>query len=115
MNSDTRQDFSQRENTGTLARVVRLTCKTLGGMLLFLLLILIIIGSPSQASLLNVVFWLAVAGLIVLRFIDIRVYHGQTADNKPATIRDWLNYSIGVVAMSGFFWVVAQAIRVRLH
>lgn len=115
MNQESHQDVLRSEHTGPLARVIRLTWRILGNFLLFILLILIVIGSQSQASLLNVVFWLTVAGLVLIRFIDIQAFHGQTADNKPATMKDWLNYAAGTVAMSGFFWILVQAIRNRLH
>ncbi|HNY65472.1 MAG TPA: hypothetical protein PKM41_08520 [Deltaproteobacteria bacterium] len=115
MDKEPRQDNSQPSNSTPLGRFVRLTWKTLGTLLLFLLLILIVITPEGTAKTLQGVFWLVVAGLVVLRYLDMTVFRGQTGDDKPATMSDWLRYSAGLVLMSGFFWFLAQAIRLRTH
>jgi hypothetical protein len=115
MEAEPRQDTPQTETSTPLGRLVRLTWKTLGGLLLFLILVLIIICSQGAVTVLHAVFWLVVAGLVVTRYVDIKVFHGQTSDNQPATLNDWVRYSVGLVMMSGFFWLLAHAIRNRLH
>lgn len=115
MDTEPCQETGQSEKFETLGRMVRLTWKTLGSMLLFLLLVLIIIGSQFAVTILHVVFWIAVAGLISARYIDIKVFRGQTDDNEPATLKDWLRYSIGLIMASGFFWLLALVMRNKLH
>lgn len=115
MNEEQHQDISQSEKIETLARMVRLTWKTLGSLLLFLILILIIIGSQEALFVMNIIFWFVVAGLVLTRYIDIKVFHGKTNDDQPATMKNWLSYSVGLIMMSGLFWVLSQALRNRLH
>ncbi|MCU0577076.1 MAG: hypothetical protein MUD15_09670 [Desulfobacterota bacterium] len=114
MDQEPHGNISQPETTA-LARLIRLTWKILGNFLLFIILILIIIASPGARNVLDVVFWLVVVGLILLRYIDIKVFREQSADNKPATLQDWGKYSIGIILLSGFFWVVARAIVMRIQ
>jgi hypothetical protein len=110
MVKEQRQGTPPSQEGEVLARMVRLTWRILGNFLLFIFLILMIVGSPEARVVINIVFWAVVAGLIVLRYIDIRVFQGRTADDNPATLKDWLHYSIGLAAMAGIFWVIAQAI-----
>lgn len=115
MNKEPHQDISQSEKFEALGRMVRLTWKTLGSLLLFLLLILIIIGSQGAVIVLDIFFWFAVAGLMLTRYIDFKVFHGHTTGSEPATLTDWLRYSIGLIIRSGLFWILAHVIRDRLH
>ena len=115
MDKEPHQNKPQTEKIEVLARMVRLTWTTLGNFLLFIILILIIAGSQEARIVLNIVFCAVVAGLILTRYIDIKVFHGHTADNEPATLKDWLRYSVGLIAMAGLFWVIAQAIVNRFH
>ena len=114
MNQEPHRNISQ-PGTTALARLVRLTWKLLGNFLLLIILVLIIIASPGVRNVLDVVFWSVVAGLILLRYIDIKVFWEQSADNKPATLKDWGSYSMGIILLSGFFWVVARAIVMRIQ
>ena len=66
-------------------------------------------------NVLEVAFWLVVAGLVLLRFIDIKIFHNHTSDNKPATLKDWLQYSIGLILLSGFGFVIARAILMKFN
>lgn len=98
-----------------LGRLVRLTWKTLGSMLLFLICILIVIGSDRQEYALDVVFWSAVAGLILARYMDIKVFGGQTAGTGQTILKVMFAYSIRLVLTSGILWILAHVIRNRLH
>jgi hypothetical protein len=115
MDKELHQNTSQTEKTGFLARVVHLTWSILGNVLLFIILILIIVKSQETGSALDITFWFVVAGLILIRFIDIKVFQGHTAGKESATLKDWFRYSVGLILMSGFFWVVAHAIIKRMH
>lgn len=66
-----------------------------------------ILQSHSGWSLttLDVVFWLTVLSLPVARLIDIRYFHGQTADSRPATMADWQRYSASVVGIGFALWL----------
>ena len=109
------QRVVETENDDVAARMVRLTWKVLGNFLLVILLLLIIVGSHESRAVLDVVFWIAVAGLIVTRYVDISVYHGHTEENEPETMRDLARYAIKLIAAAGLFWVLAHAIVTRVH
>jgi hypothetical protein len=115
MVTNPQQNYSPNEKSSALARMIRLTWTTLGNFLLFIILILIIAGSQEVRSVLNFVYCAVVAGLILIRYIDIKVFSGHTADNEPATLKDWLTYSAGLILMAGFFWIIAQAIINKIH
>ena len=115
MNNIPIQNNPQNEKSSALARMIRLTWKTLGYFVLFIILILIIAGTQEARSVLNFVYCAVVAGIILIRYIDIKVFYGDTADNEPATLKEWLRYSVGLILMAGFFWIGAQAIINKIH
>ena len=115
MDHESRQETSQSAKNEALARMVRLTWKTLGMMVIILLLILIVIASPGSVLVLDILFWLAVAGIALARFMDAQVFHGLSTDEKPATVKDVVNYTLGLAMMSGFFWILAHALTNRLQ
>lgn len=47
-------------------------------------------------------------GLILVRFIDIKYLKGQTADNKPATLKDWRRYALKVLGAAGLLYALAK-------
>ncbi len=115
MDQESRQETPQSPKNEALARMVRLTWKMLGMMVIILLLILIVIASPGSVPVLDVLFWLAVAGIALARFMDAQVFHGLATDEKPATVKDVVNYTLGLTMMSGFFWILAHALKNRLQ
>lgn len=114
MDHESRQEISQPAKNEALARMVRLTWKILGMMVIIILLILIVIASPGSVPVLDVFFWVAVAVVALARLVDAQVFHGLSTDEKPATIKDVANYALGLTMMSGFFWILAHALKNRL-
>lgn len=109
------QHAVEQERGGVAARMVRLTWKVLGNLFLVILLILIIVGSDFSRSVLDVIFWISVAGIIAARYMDISVYGSQTEDGEPQTMKDLPRYSLKLIATAGLFWFVAHAIVARVH
>lgn len=63
-------------------------------------------GIPSWA---DAVFWAIVVGLIVVRYLDISRFGGQTADGREtATMRHWRRYALLLVGASVILWGVAH-------
>ncbi len=60
-------------------------------------------GTPVVPSL---IYWLGVASLIAIRYIDIHSLHGNTADGQPATMKHWQRYALGVLGVSFVVWLV---------
>ncbi len=55
------------------------------------------------------VFWIAVASLVSVRYIDVRFCDGQTAAGQPASMRDWTRYATLLLVCSVILWGIAHA------
>jgi len=56
----------------------------------------------------DLVFWLLVLALLVLRVFDICCLGGKTGDNRPATLADWRRYAMGLLLVSFGLWLAAH-------
>ena len=60
----------------------------------------------------DMVFWVTVASLVLVRYLDIRFFNGRTAtDDAPASIRHWVRYTVLLVACSAAVWALAHAVN----
>ncbi len=57
-----------------------------------------------------VLYWLAVVAIMVARFVDIRFFHGETYNGKPATMKHWRRHVVLILAFSSIFFVVLMLI-----
>jgi hypothetical protein len=65
--------------------------------------------AKGGASILPEVTYVAlVVGIVVFRYIDIQVFKGKTANDKKATIKDWLRFTIILVLLSGLLYAIAK-------
>jgi len=55
------------------------------------------------------VFWITVATLVSMRYIDIRFCDGQTATGRPASMADWTRYAVLLAACAVVLWAIAHA------
>ncbi len=111
MDKEPQQNTPQPEKSGCLSIIVRLTWMAFGNMALIITAFSIV--QQKAGIVLDVIFWAVVTGLILIRYIDIKVFQGNTADNEPATLKDWRQYSILLIVISAFVWFVAH-VTVRL-
>ena len=61
-------------------------------------------------SILDAAFWVTVAAMVLVRYIDITRFNGQTSDNQPATLAHWRKYILLLLAVSAAMWVLAHAL-----
>jgi len=54
------------------------------------------------------IFWLVALALILARYIDIRYLKGETADNKPATLKHWRRYSVILLIAAGLLYLLEK-------
>ena len=106
MDKEPQHNTPQPEKTGFLSIIVRLTWMAFGNLLL--IIIAFCIAQQRAGIVLDIVFWAVVAGLILIRYIDIKVFHGNTADNEPATLQHWRQYSLLLIVISAVAWIVAH-------
>lgn len=90
---------------GCLSIVVRLIWIFGASLLAFGAIFIIQGNAPGLA---DIVFWLMAFGLILTRYVDIRCLHGETADNKPATLKHWRRYSAILLMAAGLLYLLAK-------
>lgn len=56
----------------------------------------------------DALFWGTVLGVLVVRYVDIRYFGGETVDNQPATMADWRRYALTIVIASLVLWLGAH-------
>ena len=96
-------------NTGGL---LRLGWMMVGNVLLLIFAVSIFIGPSWTLTLKDGMFWGSVVMVLVLRYIDITHFGGQTAIGEPATHRDFVLYAVSVVGVSLVLWTIAQSFEV---
>ncbi|MCE5275450.1 MAG: hypothetical protein LLG43_09960 [Deltaproteobacteria bacterium] len=106
MNKDVQSNDRQPMQMGCLALLVRITWMIFGNLVLILTAFSIALRKAGMV--LDIVFWTAAAGLILVRYLDITVFGGFTKDFEPATLKDWRLYSLMLLAASGVLWLLAH-------
>mgnify|MGYP000872181098 CR=1 FL=1 len=74
------------------------------GNLLLVIFFLLILRDRALFSYVDILYWATVAALVAVRYIDIKHFHGDTVNGKPATMKDWLRYSITIFAIASAIW-----------
>jgi len=92
---------------GCLSIVVRLTWIFGASLLAFGAIFIIQGNAPGLA---DMIFWLLVLGLILARYVDIAYLKGETADNKPATLKHWRRYSVILLIGAGLLYLLAKVL-----
>jgi len=54
------------------------------------------------------VFWIALASLVLIRYVDIRFLNGCTAAGAYASVTHWIRYAVILTACSTALWVLAH-------
>jgi len=72
------------------------------------IILALMVAQGTRPVVMDIVFWTVVAGLIVVRYVDITRYHGETTECVPATLQDWKTYSIGFVLISAAIYGLAR-------
>jgi hypothetical protein len=57
----------------------------------------------------DLVFWITIPVLAVVRYVDIRFLGGLTATDKPASMTHWRRYVVLLLACSGVVWAITHA------
>lgn len=61
-------------------------------------------------SVLSLGFWVLVAGVALLRYVDLRVFGGTTAEGKPSTMADVQRYAVVLGGSAGAGWFIAHMV-----
>ena len=95
---------------GTLGGILaRLWWMLFGNVVLALSLIFIFRKEGGFFHPADWVFWITVATLVLVRYVDVRFCDGQTATGRPASTADWSRYAGLLVAGAILLWAIAHA------
>lgn len=89
---------------GALGVAARVFWMAFGNAGLFLLAVSI--AQAGAVSYLDAAFWTLAAALLLVRYVDIARLSGLTADGKPASLRHWRQYAIGL--LGAILWALAH-------
>ena len=56
------------------------------------------------------VFWITLASLVLVRYVDVKFLDGCTATGAYASVAHWLRYAILVTIGSTVVWAVAHVV-----
>ncbi len=91
-----------------LGVMARLWWMLLGNVLLAFSLVFVLENRGGFFHAADVVFWISVASLVVVRYADIKFFDGCTATGEHASIRHWIRYAVWLSACSATLWVLAH-------
>jgi hypothetical protein len=94
---------------GALAILARIFWMALGNFALMICAANILMSESSSTRISDVIFWSAAIAMIIVRFLDIKFFNGQTATGEPATLAHWRKYSILLAVVSTVIWAAAHA------
>jgi hypothetical protein len=104
------QDPQTLDRQSTAAGVVaRLFWMLFGNALLAFALVFILHNESGFLHTADGVFWITVAVLVLVRYLDIRFCGGLTATGAPASSRHWVKYVVLLLAVSTTAWILAHA------
>ena len=90
--------------------LARLYWMFIGTVLLLFLLVFIFEKRPRFPSLHDAAYWVAVASLVIVRYVDIRFLSGKTGEGQPATLADWRRYTVLLGSVGMAAWLLVRAI-----
>jgi len=93
-------------NASTL---LRLGWMLIGNAVIAVLACVIWIGPAWTLTFKDALYWIAAAGTVLLRWLDVFRHHGQTADGQPATPRHFRRYAIGFGCIVAAIWACVQS------
>ena len=90
--------------------VARVYWMILGNSALYMTALAITQRTPPATWAVDMLFWVTVASLVLVRYVDVRVLGGLTASGRRASLRDWHRYSRTLFLLSLALWIASQAV-----
>jgi hypothetical protein len=98
------------DRQGTAVGVLaRLFWMLVGNAILLFSLIFLLHNKGGWLHTADVVFWITVGVLVLVRYLDIRFCNGLTAAGAPASRQHWVKYVVMLLVVSTTTWVLAHA------
>jgi hypothetical protein len=83
----------------------------LGNAILFFTAISILLHKGEILYTADIVFWVTVAVLIIVRYLDIKFWNGLTVTGLPASMAHWRKYVTILLICSIAVWATLHAIN----
>ena len=93
---------------GVLARVFWML---IGNGVLAISMISILLHEGSMFHAADLVFWVTIAALVLVRYLDIKFWGGLTAAGGPATIANWNRYAVVLLISSVGVWALSHMVN----
>jgi hypothetical protein len=90
---------------------VRVFWALIGNAILLLTTIFIFLHKGAIFYTADIVFWGTVAALVLVRYLDIKLYNGLTITGQPASMSHWRKYTVILLLCSTVVWAIAHAIN----
>ncbi len=102
-------DSQIQDRQSTLAGIMaRLWWMFLGNILLAFSLLFIVQNGGRFFHVADWVFWIALASLVLIRYVDIRFLGGCTGTGEPTSVRHWTRYAAVLTLCSTAAWILAH-------
>jgi len=108
MSAPTNQPIDKQ--SGILAILARPFWMFLGNFAIMICAANILMGESGSTKASDIIFWGAVAAMIIVRFLDIKFLDGQTSTGGPATLAHWRKYAIVLIIISAILWSAVHAV-----
>jgi hypothetical protein len=102
-----KQADSKRSFIGAVARLYWMLVGNAG---VYVVAIAITQQGHERAWATDAAFWMAVASLVLVRYVDIALLGGATASGEPASFGDWYRYAGRLLLLSLAVWIIAHAV-----
>lgn len=96
------------QSTTSAGCLLRMYWLAVGYVIAAFLTILIIEQEGDFYTVKDILYWLAVASIILARYADVQFMNGQTAEGAPATIKNWERHSAILGSVAVFVWLACH-------
>lgn len=111
MENQNHEETSYDRSGGCL---LRLFWMIIGNALLLFCLLAILERHLRVLGIADAIFWITVGCLLVVRYADIRYFHGVTADGGPSSMAHWRRYAMFLCGISLVLWLAVHAVTLYL-
>jgi hypothetical protein len=103
-------DSSSSKQDSILGLLARVFWMLYGNLIPMISIIVILQHKGSMFHAADLVFWITIAALILVRYLDIKFWGGMTAAGGPATMADWNRYTAALLIGSAAVWVLSHVV-----
>ncbi len=106
-----RTEPATNKQDSILGLLARMFWMLIGNMVLVISMIIILQHKGGMFHAADLVFWITIAALILVRYLDIKFWGGMTAVGGPATIANWNRYAAALLIGSVGVWALSHLVN----